>query len=83
MRNNDMAKMVLTVNVEWDAEARMFVASSDDIPGLATEAASFEKLVERVMAVTPELLHDNGITPSSDIIHFNQDYYQKLSAHCA
>ena len=44
------------VNAKWDSEAKVWVAWSEDIPGLATEADTFEQLVQRVTAVTPELL---------------------------
>ena len=44
------------VHATWDSEARVWVAWSDDIPGLATEAETFEQLVQRVTAVAPEVL---------------------------
>lgn len=50
----------LTVTAFWDDEAGVWVATSDDIPGLATEAASLDRLLERVVAVTPELMEDNA-----------------------
>ena len=49
----------LNVNAFWDEEAKVWVASSDDIPGLVTEAESLDKLLERIIAVAPELLADN------------------------
>ncbi len=48
------------VDVEWDDEARVWVATSADVPGLVSEAASLDVLLERVRAVTPELLADNA-----------------------
>lgn len=48
------------VNAEWDEEADVWVATSDDIPGLVTEASSLDGLVDRILAVAPELLHDNA-----------------------
>ncbi|KQX41953.1 hypothetical protein ASD04_17975 [Devosia sp. Root436] len=50
----------LLVNAEWDDEASVWVATSDDIPGLVTEAATLDELLERVLAVAPELLEDNA-----------------------
>lgn len=47
----------------WDGEARVWVATSDDIPGLVTEAETFERLVERVIAIAPELLELNNQAP--------------------
>ena len=49
------------VKAEWDAEANVWVASSDDVPGLATGADTFESLVEKLKVVIPELLEENGL----------------------
>jgi hypothetical protein len=48
------------VSALWDDEAKVWVATSDDIPGLTTEARTLDTLVERVNAVAPELLDDNA-----------------------
>lgn len=50
----------LIVTAQWDDEASVWVATSDDIPGLVTEAKSLDTLLERVLAVAPELLEDNS-----------------------
>jgi predicted RNase H-like HicB family nuclease len=50
----------LVVAAKWDGEADVWVALSDDIPGLATEARTLDALLERVLAVAPELLEDNA-----------------------
>ena len=34
------------VTAEWDSEVKIWVAVSDDIPGLVTEAVSLQKLAE-------------------------------------
>jgi len=46
----------------WDSEATVWCAVCDDIP-LALESGSFDALVERVKAATPELLQMNGADP--------------------
>ena len=51
----------LCVHAEWDAEARVWVATSFDVPGLATEADSVEALVDKLEIVIPELLEANGV----------------------
>lgn len=48
------------VMAQWDGEAGVWVATSEDIPGLVTEAASLDELLRRVVAVAPELLEDNA-----------------------
>ena len=50
----------LLVTAQWDDEAGMWVATSDDIPGLTTEADTLDKLLARVLAVAPELMDDNA-----------------------
>ena len=49
-----------TVTALWDDEAGVWVAESDDIPGLVTEAATVERLVEKLQVMIPELLELNG-----------------------
>ncbi|WP_448382800.1 DUF1902 domain-containing protein [Desulfosoma sp.] len=51
----------LFIRAEWDNEALVWVATSDDVPGLATEADTFENLVHKLKIVIPELLEMNGI----------------------
>lgn len=48
------------VVAQWDEEAGVWVATSDDIPGLVSEAKTIDDLVKRVVAVAPELLEDNA-----------------------
>jgi len=55
-----MQKIIL-VNAEWDDEARVWVATSDDVPGLATEAETVEALEAKLKVMIPELLELNGI----------------------
>lgn len=50
----------LTVRAEWDPTAGVWVAESDDVPGLVTEADTLERLVERLRVLVPELLELNG-----------------------
>jgi len=38
------------VQARWDSEAGVWVAESDDIPGLVAEAESMNALVEKVRA---------------------------------
>ncbi len=52
------------VNAEWDDEAEVRVASSEDVPGLATGADTLEALIEKLKIVIPELLEANGLLPA-------------------
>ena len=51
----------LFVRAEWDDEARVWVATSDDIPGLATEGDTLEGLIDKLKEIIPELLDANGL----------------------
>ena len=51
----------ITVNAEWDPEAKVWVATSDDVPGLITEAETVEALTEKLSVMIPELLEANGV----------------------
>ena len=51
--------MVYEVKVSWDSDARVWVAESDDVPGLVTEADSFDAVVQKVLRMIPELLELN------------------------
>jgi hypothetical protein len=46
----------LAVTAEWDPDAKVWVATSDDVPGLATEAATLEALAQKLRVMVPELL---------------------------
>jgi predicted RNase H-like HicB family nuclease len=53
----------LYVHADWDAEAGVWVATSNDVPGLATEALTVEALVTKLETLIPDLLEANGATP--------------------
>jgi hypothetical protein len=53
-----MAKPV-QVDAEWDDEARVWIATSDDAPGLVVEAETWQSMIDEVRAVLPDLLKSN------------------------
>ncbi len=52
------------MRAEWDDEASVWVATSDDVPGLVTEAATMERLMEKLRVMVPEMLELNGVLPA-------------------
>ena len=54
----------ILVKAFWDDEAAVWVATSEDVPGLVTEAESFDRLMQRLKALIPELLDENGYADS-------------------
>lgn len=55
-----MNRNVIVVRASWDDEARVWVATSEDLPGLVTEAEDQEKLVAKLHLLIPDLLEDDG-----------------------
>ena len=54
-----MNKKPLFIRAEWDDEANVWVATSDDVPGLATEGETIEGLIDKLKIMIPELLEFN------------------------
>jgi hypothetical protein len=50
----------ITINARWDAEARVWIATSDDVPGLVVEADTWPTMIEEVRLVLPDLLELSG-----------------------
>jgi len=48
------------VYARYDADAGVWWAESDDVPGLVSEAATLDALMDRVLAVAGELMAANG-----------------------
>lgn len=56
----------ILVKAVWDADAEVWVATSEDVPGLVTEAESHEALIRKLSVMVPELLRANGVDLSKD-----------------
>jgi predicted RNase H-like HicB family nuclease len=61
------ARKPLIVNAVWDDEAKVWVATSDDVPGLATEAETYDALVKKLMVMIPELLDETGYEGGDEV----------------
>lgn len=51
--------MEYNVCFSWDAESRVWIATSEEVPGLILESGSIDALIERVKYTIPELLELN------------------------
>lgn len=51
------------VQADWDSEAGVWVATSDDVLGLATEAETIEALTTQLRTMIPELVAVNELLP--------------------
>jgi predicted RNase H-like HicB family nuclease len=50
-----------TVEAFWDAEASVWVATSETILGLVTEAETIEELTQKLRSIIPDLLELNHL----------------------
>lgn len=57
--------MKYTVEAFWDVETKVWVASSENIPGLVTEANNLEILTTKLKNIVPELLLLNEIVSAN------------------
>ncbi len=55
---------VYEIRAQWDGEAGVWVAESDDVPGLVAEADSPKALLQKLRTLIPELLELNGVARS-------------------
>lgn len=71
--------MEYTVRLTWDDEAEVWVATSDDIPGLVLECGSFDALLERIRFAVPELLALNGSGKSTLNLSFVASRQERIA----
>ena len=71
--------MEYKVNFSWDEEAGVWIAQSDDIPGLVLESGSLDALMERVRYAAPELIELNKF-PAINSFCFSVERHEKVFA---
>ena len=64
LSSDSMGTRVYHVRADWDSEADVWVATSEDVPGLATESPTIEALTEKLRNLIPELLEANQLLAS-------------------
>ncbi len=70
--------MEYVVNFIWDNEACVWIATSDDIPGLVLESGSFDALLERVRIAVPELLSLNASSDLPISLSFLSERHERM-----
>ena len=66
---------------EWDSNAQVWVATSDEVVGLVLEDGSLDTLIERVKKVIPELIELNGIKTQFVELLFTSEKLEKVSVY--
>ena len=69
---------VYEIRAQWDREAGVWVAESEDVPGLVAEADSPNVLAQKLRILIPELLELNGV-PSGRNASFHVLYQHEDS----
>jgi hypothetical protein len=69
-----------SVDFLWDAEAAVWVATSDDIRGLVLESGSLDVLIERVRHAAPEMLALNGAVQGDFSLCLRSERRELMSA---
>jgi predicted RNase H-like HicB family nuclease len=52
----------IVIHADWDAEAGVWVATTQDVRGLVTEADTLEELRAKLPGMIIDLLEENGVT---------------------
>ena len=73
MVENPTQHGVYEILAQWDSEAGIWVAESEDGPGLVAEADSPNVLAPKLKTLIPELLELNGV-PSNRTARFHVRY---------
>jgi len=71
--------MNYTINLTWDNETAVWVATSDDVQGLVLESGSLDALIERLRFAVPELLALNGTTQQDFSMHLRSERLERVS----
>ncbi len=50
----------ITIHARWDSEARVWIATSDDVPGLVVETDAWSSMIDEVRLVPPDPLELAG-----------------------
>ncbi|HVW91858.1 MAG TPA: DUF1902 domain-containing protein [Devosia sp.] len=56
-----MQKLPIDIIAEWDPEASVWVATSEDIGGFVMEDATIERLISRIPDVLEDLIELNNV----------------------
>lgn len=71
--------MEYTINLAWDNDADVWIATSSDIPGLVLESGSFDALLERVRFAVPELLELNSKAKMPLTLNFLSERRERIA----
>jgi len=68
------------IDAHWDDEARVWIATSEDVPGLVVEAASWAQMIDEVRLVLPDLLDIDDAAAQGISLAFKAETHLGLAA---
>ena len=69
------------INFKWDEEACVWIALSDDVPGLVLEHGSLDALMERVRFAVPELLDLNKHKAKGVDLYYTTERHERIQVY--
>ena len=68
------------IDAHWDDEARVWIATSEDVRGLVVEAASWAQMIDEVRLVLPDLLDIDDAAAQGISLAFKAETHLGLAA---
>jgi Domain of unknown function (DUF1902) len=68
------------VDASWDAEAGVWIATSEAVPGLAVEAETWTSLIREIGFVLPELIELNQLNLDAKAFTVRAEAHVSLTA---
>jgi hypothetical protein len=69
----------ISIKARWDGEASVWIATSDDVPGLVIEADTWPAMIEEVRLVLPDLLELTGQSTEKLSLTFKAEEHLDLA----
>jgi hypothetical protein len=69
----------INIQARWDSEASVWIATSEDVPGLVVEAETWPRMIEEVRLVLPDLMELAGKGSESMSLTFKAEEHLDLA----
>ena len=73
--------MSYKIDIIWDDEAAVWIATSKDVQGLILESGSLDVLLERVRYAVPELIELNGEKKQAYLLTYNMQREDQVAVY--
>ena len=71
----------ITIRARWDGEANVWLATSDEVPGLVVEADTWPTMINEAQLVLPELLEVSGQSNAKLFLTFKAEEHKRADAN--